>query len=546
MFFLLGIYKKSDDGDKKFESPPPGAFCPVFTLEELRLTMTKRVLFASTMLSCFIGGLSYNALASEPELYFFPKNKWVVENVSHGDSKTLPTCTISNQFNNGYIVQLAGTPKGFTNFNLDLRQDIFQANRKYEVKYSIPGKQAALIPTKAFRNNLLVSDLRNQKDFGDALPVSSVVDLNIRGNEFRLYLTGLESVMGDYRDCLGINVADASTDDKKVIAAKEILAMEPKTAPSATTAPPPPMQLSAAEDKPAPKAETKEEPMPAHKLRPVASAKPRYTEQMEEQLKNESKQYTPDNTDMTPTGAEKMVETVEPEAAVVGEAPQQKISNVTPTPKSNIKVYSEQKNGVVYNVAKTIKPIVADMTTAEVVRPAARPDSVRVAVTNPAPTAQDNVATTLSKIEPASGMPSDDFIMMRDKISELEGQVNILSKKNRLLDEELTLTLKDAQQEQRSVSSNNWNLEAATMKFNEAERQIMRLGRQLKTVRMQCDVEKSQLENMLFDPELTNQQQLTKLSSLEGELDSTKSDLYRQKRQYEERIKILEGRLDAQ
>ena len=64
---------------------------------------------------------------------------------------------------------------------------------------------------------------------------------------------------------------------------------------------------------------------------------------------------------------------------------------------------------------------------------------------------------------------------------ELKKQIETLTKKNTMLDNELKTALRDTKQEKISVSSENWNLERATIKFNESERQILRLGRQLQT-----------------------------------------------------------------
>ena len=67
--------------------------------------------------------------------------------------------------------------------------------------------------------------------------------------------------------------------------------------------------------------------------------------------------------------------------------------------------------------------------------------------------------------------------------------------------------------------------------------------RQLQTLQGQCDVEKKELEGMLFDPQVTDQQQLAKLAALEAELEKTKADLLMQKRSYDERINILEEQI---
>ena len=114
-----------------------------------------------------------------------------------------------------------------------------------------------------------------------------------------------------------------------------------------------------------------------------------------------------------------------------------------------------------------------------------------------------------------------------------------------LLDTELKTSLKDSEDERLSVSSDNWNLERATMRYNEAERQIKRLGRQLQAARQQCTSEKQELETMLFDPKVTEQSQLAKLSAMEQELASAQSELQGIQRKYEERIRLLEAQLET-
>lgn len=95
------------------------------------------------------------------------------------------------------------------------------------------------------------------------------------------------------------------------------------------------------------------------------------------------------------------------------------------------------------------------------------------------------------------------------------------------------------------LNTSDWNLEKATMRFQEAERQLTALGQKLQKERAQCKIEKKELEALLFDPQLTSEQQLAKLSSLEEELQRTKIEMQNQKVRYEERIKILENQLNS-
>ena len=111
------------------------------------------------------------------------------------------------------------------------------------------------------------------------------------------------------------------------------------------------------------------------------------------------------------------------------------------------------------------------------------------------------------------------------RIDTLEEELRALRAENRALNDELEVTLKEAQEEQVSVSSDNWNLERATMRYNEAERQLQKLGQQLQQERAQHAMERKELEAMLFDPQLTEQEQLARLNQLEQELEAARMQI---------------------
>lgn len=72
------------------------------------------------------------------------------------------------------------------------------------------------------------------------------------------------------------------------------------------------------------------------------------------------------------------------------------------------------------------------------------------------------------------------------------------------------------------ISSENWNLEQATLRYNEAEHEIQRLGSVVEQERAKCIVEKKNIEYMLFDPKIATKQQIAKLGDLESQLNEAK------------------------
>ncbi len=98
------------------------------------------------------------------------------------------------------------------------------------------------------------------------------------------------------------------------------------------------------------------------------------------------------------------------------------------------------------------------------------------------------------------------------------------------------------------LSSADWNLEQATRRYNEAEREIRRLGSQLEQARTQCTAEKKEIEYLLFDPEIATQEQISKLMALETEVNLAKDELAKKDSEvnsriaaYEQKIAMLEG-----
>jgi chromosome segregation ATPase len=147
-----------------------------------------------------------------------------------------------------------------------------------------------------------------------------------------------------------------------------------------------------------------------------------------------------------------------------------------------------------------------------------------------------------TSLEPAAADPSPyEGHELTGRIAALERQLGELKAENEALNNDLQLSLRESEDERMSVSSENWNLERATMRYNEAERQIKRLGVQLAGERAKCNAEQKDLEAMLFDPQVTNDQQLARLTDLERQLMDAKAELNNQRMIYEERIRALEA-----
>lgn len=138
-------------------------------------------------------------------------------------------------------------------------------------------------------------------------------------------------------------------------------------------------------------------------------------------------------------------------------------------------------------------------------------------------------------VTPAVSPKSFDDKTMQD----MHKQIEMLRAENIQLNKELEKALRASEKERLDVSTDNWNLEQATMRYNEAERQIAALGQKIQKERAQWEMEKAELEMMLFDPAVTEQAQLARLATLEAKLAEAKQELELQRAEYEERLRQM-------
>lgn len=69
-----------------------------------------------------------------------------------------------------------------------------------------------------------------------------------------------------------------------------------------------------------------------------------------------------------------------------------------------------------------------------------------------------------------------------------------------------------------ALSDGNWNLEKATSRYQQAEREVKRLGLLVDEERQKCKSQKREIEYMLFDPAISSNAQMSMLNKLESKL----------------------------
>ena len=92
-------------------------------------------------------------------------------------------------------------------------------------------------------------------------------------------------------------------------------------------------------------------------------------------------------------------------------------------------------------------------------------------------------------------------------------------KENASLYQKFVQAEKDLEKAKMAKADNaDWDVKKATSRFNEAQREIRRLAMHLENHKKQCEVEKANIESLLFDPKITEKKQRESLAALEGKI----------------------------
>jgi len=427
--------------------------------------------------------------AEEPGISFYPSQSWKV-----AENSAKSACVISSEFNNGFVIAFNGSDKWVQSLAIDFRQNIFNPDQSYNVSLAVPGKFQQSYKAKAISQTALQVDLRTSSDFYKGAIQTSVFDFSLEQNSFRFFLTRIASTKDQFEQCMasmkqGMKMAAKTTPDNmkaEEFRHNEAQAWEENKGQSTLSA----------TDKSARPAESSMPPLPEKSVEPVPSK----VSTPAPSTRSEKSGYM---AEMARKANEEMGMTPEPGKAA------------SPTAKTTTTMQTEE-----YKVKK--KKMSATMDLTKTPEASIRKDSM--------------ASEAISQSNNAE---------MARKISKLEATIEKMKVDNDILEDELKSALAESEQERLSISSDNWNLERATMRFNEAERQIVRLGQQLQREKAQCTMEKQELEAMLFDPQVTNQAQLAKLADLENQLANAEEQLESQRARYEERIRLLESQLQT-
>lgn len=137
-----------------------------------------------------------------------------------------------------------------------------------------------------------------------------------------------------------------------------------------------------------------------------------------------------------------------------------------------------------------LKQVIADLKTAPKERP---------------------VATT-------SSASDDEVNKLRADNRKLHNDVDMLTSEKTALQTQTATLQKDMESKQLKMSGGSWDLEQATRRYQESQREIVRLGSIIQSQDVKCANEKKDIEYMLFDPAIAAKAQIAMLNSLEDQV----------------------------
>lgn len=152
---------------------------------------------------------------------------------------------------------------------------------------------------------------------------------------------------------------------------------------------------------------------------------------------------------------------------------------------------------------------------------------------------ENAILRTKVKTQAVDAQPGEGIITLT-QLRSVESQMQVIAADRDRLAKQIDDIQKGKGGDLLAKAAGNWDLEEATRRFNEAEREIRRLGGQLEQERSKCAADVKKVEYMMFDPAIATKEQTAKLMQLEEQVMSFNARTEVESASYKSRIKTLE------
>lgn len=530
--------------------------------------------------SVVFGGIAVMSAASfaqtAPAVVYKPQGEWAVTRVAAKGPGKDPYCTMARRFGNNTILTFARNSKDETSLAMDFQPNTLAKGQSYYVTLSAGADEKRAFDVTPVSDKAMVIRLGQDVKFHDALNRAGSLNVDVAGLQFKFELPDMEKGHQDLGGCVTSIVEPAAGEPSAQQAASApVTAVTPEAiinapAKAASAGNPVPV-LSETESlreenmrlKNALERERREY---EDRFMKESAGSSQVSEVMEklkllEKENSDLKYQLADARSMQPKGkadAPAVIAAPAVCAPVVSggkdPAAQAELSTLR---EENTRLKADlaaQKTAMVELEMKASGAAQGDnkkwaTDTATISRLQSRVDELSAQNTK---LQSDLTAAQASVSASAVSSVKDDGSITLSQLRSVEAQLRSVENERDTLRLQIDKMGEGGEDKLLKLSGSDWNLEQATRRYNEAEREIRRLGTQLEQARTKCTAEKKEIEYMLFDPEIATKEQISKLMTLEQELTTAKAELARKDTdaggkltEYEQKITSLEGELQT-
>ncbi len=510
--------------------------------------MLTRKWFLTTVVcsGLFIAGGMANKAMAQTSMVLQPNSNWAVSKLEATQVGGTPYCALAQRFNNDLILTLARNSHDEGSVAIDFQKVALNNSQSYAVTLKPGFDQNRFFNVRPVSGKALVIRLGKDYAFHDALSRSGQLEVDISGESYNFNLPDLSEGQKKLTECL-VNLVEPAAGTS-----------------SAPITPMPPQKsyTTASSDNNISSPPAKSAP-PALQAMREENMRLRNALERERRIYEDRYMHESQGSNMTAEINEKirileMENTQLKQQLAYSPAP----PPVEPLscPKPDNKISKEIKNelsllrddnlrlkqGIAAQKAKQalLERQLTEKTASDTSGEAAK-DAIMVRLrTHVRQLEEENRALKAASATGAIDTTSVSLAQVRS----LEEQLRYVQQDRDKLLGQIESVAQGKEGKLLNISSDNWNLEQASRRFNEAEREIRRLGRELEEQRTHCAMEKKNLEYMLFDPEIAKEEQISKLIQLEKqniEFEGKVTVLELEQIEYEQKVLLLEQDIAA-
>lgn len=495
----------------------------------------RQVLLASVLSLGVCASVSMTAQASGGEA-FHPQGNWAVSRIASKSGNGKGYCALARRFTDDMILTFARNGAQESSLAVDFQKDTFNKGEAYDVSVDPGNGQQHQFSIKPVSTKALVFKLGNDPEFFDALAQSNLLKISVQGQRYYSF------------DIPDIADGQASIDTcLSALGGGDV----PVSLDSMTPIPSAPMKMTSA-----PQAPVVSSPVPTmsktdEATQAIKDENARLRNALAQQrqaYENMTAGQSSDNSVVAELNEK--IKLLEAENGKLS----QNVSMSSPVPDMNeaarVKEENERLKGALaqakLQLSDAQKMADAGKGSDAIEAKAAIDMRQRVAALE-----AENVdlkgklsAVAVAAIAPASGDAKADpaeIYQAKAKVTTIQAQLDAMKIERDRLAANLDNIQKGQEGERLKLSSDNWNLEEATRRLNEAEREVKRLGTLVQKERSTCTVDKKGLESMLFDPRVAEKQQVARLVELEEKANKATAALDAQKAAYEAKIAQIQA-----